>query len=145
VQPDLVVAPGVVLPGFSLGVTFSRSGGPGGQNVNKVSSRVTLAFDVVGSGSLTASQKERLARLAGRRLAKDGVLRLVSQATRDQARNLEDARERLKALVLAALPEPVVRRPTKVSRAAKRKRLQAKRRRGDLKKGRRLSAKDLGD
>jgi len=144
-QSDLVVAPGVVVPGAALVVTFSRSGGPGGQNVNKVSSRVTLSFDVAGSAALTGSQKARVAQLAGRRLAKDGVLHLVSQATRDQHRNVEDARERLRALLAAALPEPRVRRATRVSKGAKRERVKDKRRRAEVKRGRRVSTKDFGD
>ncbi len=135
-QPDLVIAPGITIPGAHLQVSFSRSGGPGGQNVNKVSSRVAIEVDVVGLQALSADQKARLRRLAGRRISKDGVLRIVSQTTRDQSRNLEDARERIREIFAASLVAPKIRTPTRVTRGARRARLEDKRRRSEIKRAR---------
>ena len=117
--------------------SFVRASGPGGQNVNKVSSAVQLRFDLSGSRSLPQDLRERLARLAGRRLTRDGVIVIIAQRYRTQERNRQDALDRLIALIRRAAVPPSPRRPTKPSRAAKERRLQAKARRAATKERRR--------
>lgn len=124
---DLVVRLGVVVPERELVWAAVRSSGPGGQNVNKVSSKVELRFDFEGSEALTAAVKQRLRALAVHRLDADGHILITSQATRNQPQNLADARQRLAELIARALVVPKARRPTKPSRAAKRARLKDKR------------------
>src|SRR5665213_4261615 len=104
-----------------LSESFVRSSGPGGQNVNKVSSAVQLRFDARGSPSLPNDVAVRLMRLAGKRLTKDGVIVITAQTHRHQERNRADARERLFDLIRQAAVRPVPRRATKVPRAQKRK------------------------
>jgi ribosome-associated protein len=116
-----------------LSETFVRSSGPGGQNVNKVSSAVQLRFDVRGSPSLPNDVAVRLMRLAGKRLTKDGVIVIIAQRHRTQERNRADARERLFDLIRQAAVRPVPRRPTKVPKAAKRRRLEGKKHRSRIK------------
>jgi ribosome-associated protein len=105
---------------------FVRASGPGGQNVNKVSSAVRLRFDVRRSPSLPAQVRQRLERLAGNRLTAEGVLVINAQRHRTQERNRADARERLVALIREAAVPPVPRRPTKVPMAERRRRREAK-------------------
>ncbi len=119
-----------------LAFTASRSSGPGGQNVNKVNSRVTLWFDVAGSPSLSPGQKDRIRARLGTRIDKEGVLRVVSQAHRSQAANREAATERFIELVRESLRRKTPRKKTKVSAAVKRRRLEAKRQRSRLKQQR---------
>lgn len=138
-QP-LVVDARVTLPGDDLTWTAVRSSGPGGQNVNKVSSRVDLRFDLAGTTALDPDTRERLRNLAKGRLDAEGRILLTSEKTRDQPRNLEDAREKLRALVLAALVVPKVRRATKPSRGAKRRRLEDKRHHATKKRERSVEA-----
>ena len=116
--------------------SFVRASGPGGQNVNKVSSAVQLRFDLSGSRSLPEDVRERLRRLAGRRLTREGVIVIIAQRYRSQERNRQDALDRLVALVRRAAEAPTPRRPTKPSRAAKERRLQAKARRATTKERR---------
>jgi ribosome-associated protein len=113
--------------------SFVRSSGPGGQNVNKVSSAVQLRFDVRRSPSLPNDVAVRLMKLAGSRLTKDGVIVIVAQSHRDQTRNRADARERLFDLIRQAAVKPVPRRATKVPKAQKRKRVEGKMHRGQIK------------
>jgi ribosome-associated protein len=113
--------------------SFVRSSGPGGQNVNKVSSAVQLRFDVRQSSSLPNDVAIRLMRIAGKRLTKDGVIVIIAQQHRQQERNRSDARERLFAMIREAAVRPVPRRPTKPSKAERRKRLDAKRHRSGIK------------
>jgi ribosome-associated protein len=124
---DLVVRPDVTVPQRELSWVAVRSSGPGGQNVNKVSSKVELRFDFEASSALTASVKLRLRKLAEHRLDADGRILIVSQVTRNQPQNLEDARRRLLELISKALVVPKARRPTRPSKAAKRRRVADKR------------------
>ncbi|SEP52289.1 ribosome-associated protein [Amycolatopsis saalfeldensis] len=125
-----------VVPGAELSERFSRSSGPGGQGVNTTDSRVELSFDVAGSAVIPPLLKERiLARLSGRLV--DGVLTIAASEHRSQLMNRDAARERLASMLLAAsAPPPAKRRPTKPSRGSKERRLAAKKRRGDVKRGR---------
>ncbi len=116
-----------------LSESFVRSSGPGGQNVNKVSSAVQLRFDVRHSPSLPNDVAVRLMRLAGKRLTKDGVIVIIAQSHRAQERNRADARERLFDLIRQAAVRPVPRRATKVPKAQKRKRIEGKKHRSTIK------------
>jgi len=125
-----------------LSESFVRSSGPGGQNVNKVSSAVQLRFDVRHSPSLPNEVAVRLMRLAGKKLTSEGVIVIVAQRHRTQERNRADARERLFALIRQAAVRPKPRRPTKVPKAVKRQRLEAKRHRSGIKNLRRSKIYD---
>jgi ribosome-associated protein len=137
VHDELRVDGGVVIPAAELSWTAVRSSGPGGQNVNKVASKVELRFDLANSGALRPDIKARLRSLAGKRVDATGQLHIVSQRTRDQARNLDDAREKLAALIAAALVVPRTRRPTKPTRGSQRRRIDEKRRESGKKQLRR--------
>jgi ribosome-associated protein len=124
------------IPENELRFTASLSGGPGGQNVNKVSSRVTLWFDVVNSASLSSEQKELIKSRLATRIGKNGVLRVISQQTRSQAENKELAIERFAELLRDALKQVPTRKKTRVSKGAKLRRLEEKKQHGILKKKR---------
>jgi ribosome-associated protein len=124
------------IPDEELFFEFSRSSGPGGQNVNKVSTRVTLLFDVKRSPSLTEEQRSRITRRLRTRITKAGILRITSQKHRSQSANREAARERFSELLREALRRTRPRRKTKVPKAVREKRLQEKKQRGRLKRQR---------
>src|SRR5664279_6594114 len=123
----------ILIDDAELVEAFVRSSGPGGQNVNKVSSAVQLRFDVRRSPSLPNDVALRLMKLAGSRLTKDGVIVILAQQYRDQTRNRADARERLFDLIRQAAVKPTVRRATKVSKAQKKKRVEGKKHRSAIK------------
>jgi ribosome-associated protein len=129
----------IAIDDSELSESFVRASGPGGQNVNKVSSAVQLRFDARHSPSLPNDVAIRLMRLAGSRLTKDGVIVIVAQEHRDQSRNRAEARERLVELIREAAVKPKPRRPTKVPKAAKRQRVDEKKRRGSIKSLRKVS------
>ena len=123
------VTPHIAIDPREIVETFVLASGPGGQNVNKVSSAVQLRFNVRTSASLPEDVRTRLVRLAGRRLTRDGELIIVAQSHRTQVRNRADALERLLKLIRQAAVPPVRRRPTKPTKASKTRRREAKNRR----------------
>ena len=131
---SLFVTDRISIPDSELEENFIRASGPGGQNVNKVSSAVQLRFNVLASPSLTDWARERL--LRGGQLTKDGVLIITAQRFREQERNRADARERLVEIIRAVATPPKPRRATKVPKASKRKRLDGKKHRAQIKQGR---------
>jgi ribosome-associated protein len=126
----------VSIPEEEITFTASRSSGPGGQHVNTTSTRVTLTFDVINSPSLTPEQKKLITERLPTRVSKRGLLRVVSQKTRSQTANKEVALEKFVDLLQYALKRERRRKATKVSPAAKQKRLDDKKRRGRLKRER---------
>ncbi len=129
----IAVSPSITLEDSELDFSFLRASGPGGQNVNKVETAVQLRFDVRGSPSLPEGVRQRLERLAGRRLTQDGVLVISAQRFRSQERNRQDALDRLLALIREAEIPPVPRRPTRPTLASRKRRLEAKGRRAVVK------------
>ncbi len=127
----------LAIPDDEVTFAFSRSGGPGGQNVNKVATRVTLLFDVAGSRALSPDQKARILDRLRTRVSRAGVLRVVSQATRSQSANRAASVERFAALLRGALASARPRTATTAPPAERARRLDAKHRRGLVKRGRR--------
>ena len=132
----LEITPALAIPDDELLERFVRASGPGGQNVNKVSSAVELRFDAAGSPSLPEDLRARLLARRDRRITAEGVVVISAQRFRTQERNREDARERLAALIVAAMHVPKKRIATKPSRGAKDRGLGAKRARSTIKSGR---------
>jgi ribosome-associated protein len=132
----LTISDRLTLPAACLTWAATRASGPGGQNVNKVSSKVELRFDVVGCDVLDYATKDRLRALASGMLDGEGRILIVSQKTRDQPKNLDDARDKLRELILRALVRPKKRRPTRPSRGAVARRLDEKSRASQKKRER---------
>lgn len=133
---DLFISPALTLPASELSWVAVRSSGPGGQNVNKVATKVELRFDLEGSTVLSEPVRARLRALARNRLDAEGRILISSQRTRSQEANLQDAREKLAALVRKALAPQRPRRPTRPSRGAKERRLEGKRQQAEKKRAR---------
>jgi ribosome-associated protein len=134
---DIVVSPRLTIPAGELSLAFARSGGPGGQNVNKVSSKVELRWNPTTSAALMLDDRTWLLSRLANRLTTEGTLIVTSTATRDQLKNRDDALAKLTLIVRAALERPKKRHATKPSRASKRRRVEDKRHRAQIKKHRR--------
>ena len=133
-KSKIQITPAVAIDQSEIKWEFIRSSGPGGQNVNKVATAVQLRFDVGKADSLPDDVRERVARLAGRRMTEDGVLIIEARRFRTQDRNRQDAIRRLVELIRKASEKPKIRRQTKPTVVSKRKRLEEKRRRGEIKR-----------
>jgi ribosome-associated protein len=134
---DIVVTPRMVIPADELTESFVRSSGPGGQNVNKVASKVELRWTPQTSAALSFDDRAYLLTKLGGRLTLDGELIVTSDKFRDQPRNRADAADKLAAIVRTALARPKPRKKTKPSRGAKERRIASKKKRGDIKATRR--------
>jgi ribosome-associated protein len=128
------ITPSIQLGDEEIELIFIRSSGPGGQNVNKVSSAVQLRFNVLGSPSLPEELKQRLVRLAGRRMTSQGVLIIEARQYRSQEQNRQAALERLGRLIQQASQAPKPRHRTKPTRAANLRRLESKQKRAEIKR-----------
>ena len=134
---DIRINDRITIPGRELSVAFARSGGPGGQNVNKVESKVEVRWQPATSGAFASDERAWLMSRLAPRLTTAGELIVTSTVTRDQIRNRADAEAKLGAIVRAALFRPKKRRPTKPSRGATERRIQSKKRRAAVKQTRR--------
>src|ERR1043166_4790921 len=134
---DVVVTPRVVIPGGELAIAFARAGGPGGQNVNKVSTKVELRWNPTTTAALSDDDRAWVVERLRSRLTSDGELIVTSTATRDQLKNRDDATEKLALIVRTALHRRKPRKPPRPSRAAKRRRVADKRHHAEVKRNRR--------
>jgi ribosome-associated protein len=137
-MPDIVVTPRLTIPASELSMSFARSGGPGGQNVNKVSSKVELRWNVTTSSALTADDRALILEKLKSRLTTDGTLIITSTLTRDQLKNRDDAQSKLALILRTALHRDKPRRETKPTKSSKRRRVADKRHRSEIKKNRRV-------
>lgn len=133
---DLIITPWLTIPAAELSISFARSGGSGGQNVNKVSSKVDLRWNVQESAVLREDDRAWLLQQLRSKLTSDGTLIVTSTLTRDQIKNRDDAESKLALIVRAALDRPKPRKATKVSKGAKRRRVADKRHQGEIKRQR---------
>jgi ribosome-associated protein len=141
----IAIMPGVEIPDSEIEFIASRSGGPGGQNVNKVSSRITLRFDLQQSTALNQEQRTRIQSRLSSRISKEGVLQVSSQRTRSQDLNREDALERFAELLRSALREEKARVKTRATKASKEERLKEKRKRTSVKQARAIKGSKAWD
>ena len=135
---DIIVTPRLTIPAGELSIAFARSGGPGGQNVNKVASKVELRWNPTTSMALGLDDRVWLLARLKNRLTTEGDLIVTSTLTRDQIKNREDAMSKLTLIVRTALDRPKARRATKPSRSSKRRRVEGKRHRAEIKRNRRI-------
>ena len=133
----LRITPTLMIDDSEIAFDFVTASGPGGQNVNKVASAAQLRFDAASCAALSHAMRERLSRLAGRRMTKDGMIVIQAQRFRSQEQNRRDALDRLVALLAAAAVAPKLRRKTRPTRAAREQRLSEKRRQSERKRTRR--------
>jgi ribosome-associated protein len=139
----LIINDRIRIPDNEFQTAFARSGGPGGQNVNKVSSKAFLKWDITNSAALPDDVRQRFLARYGRRVTKEGLLQITSQRYRDQARNVEDCRLKLTEMILSIAVAPVKRKASKPSKGARQRRLNEKHLRSDRKESRRRPG--LGD
>lgn len=138
----IVITPRIQIPRSELRLTFARSSGPGGQNVNKVNSKVTLHWPVIASPSLPDDVRERFVRKFANRITTEGELVLSSQESRDQSANIDDCLGKLREMVLSVAVAPKKRKATKPTKGSQRRRLEAKKGRSQTKSLRRKPAAD---
>ena len=138
----LFITPQIVIGDEDLEWKFMRSSGPGGQNVNKVSSAVQLRFLLGKNTALTPPAQQRLRRIAGQKLTDDGRILIAARGTRSQDQNRREALGRLETMIRQALVEPKIRKKTKPTRASRERRIEAKKKRGNTKRQRQGSAWD---
>jgi ribosome-associated protein len=138
----LVVTDRIAIPDEEIRFEFARSGGPGGQNVNKVASKATLRWTPAANATMPPAVRDRLLRALSGKLTVEGELLISSQKTRDQSRNIEDCLDKLREIIRAASRPPKVRRATKPTRASQIRRVEEKGRRSDTKRLRRRPESD---
>ena len=141
-SPSDEILPGIRIPESAMRFQFARSGGPGGQNVNKLNTKAELWVPLAAIAGLSEAAAGRLRAMAGKRLTGAGEIHITSETERTQEGNRSAVLNRLRALVAAAAHEPKKRRKTKPSKAAKRRRLESKRKRSEVKSGRRAGPRD---
>jgi len=135
---DLEITPTIKIPDAELRLSFARSSGPGGQNVNKVSSKAILHFDILKSPNIPPDVRARFLTAYGSRVTNAGDVVIHSEEYRDQPKNIQSSLDKLREMILAVLRPPKKRRPIKPTRGSKVRRLNEKKRRSDIKSGRRF-------